>query len=240
MEKQEYAKMHALEETYWWFVAKRRILDATAKPYVKKHTELLDVGCGTGVILQHFKSQGIAVTGVDFSKEALKYCRKRGLTSVKQVNLEKQLPKMKQFDIIIAADVVEHLNDDVGALKRLKGLLKKDGVLIVSVPAYQWMWSAHDEALHHKRRYTATRLKAAMQKAGYKIERLTYTNMFTFFPAAAVRLFKKAIGSKGSTDQAGSSKLANKFLLTVYRVEMGLMRITPLPFGLSVLCVAKK
>src|SRR3989344_1327210 len=106
MEKQEYAKMHALEETYWWFVAKRRILAATAKPYLKKHTELLDVGCGTGVILQHFKNQGISVTGIDFSKEALKYCRKRGLTSVRQVNLEKPLPKMKQFDIIIAADVV--------------------------------------------------------------------------------------------------------------------------------------
>jgi 2-polyprenyl-3-methyl-5-hydroxy-6-metoxy-1,4-benzoquinol methylase len=240
MEKAEYAKMHALEETYWWFVAKRRILSAVSKPYLKKRTELLDVGCGTGVVLQHFKSQGISVTGIDFSKEALKFCRKRGLTSLKQVNLEKKLPKMQQFDIIIAADVIEHLNDDLGALKRIKGLLKKDGVLIVSVPAYQWMWSSHDVALHHKRRYTAKRLRIAMTKAGYKIERLTYTNMFTFFPAAAVRLFKKAVGSEGSTDTAGSSKAANRLLLAVYRVELGLMKIMPLPFGLSVLCVAKK
>lgn len=240
MEKGEYAKMHALEENYWWFVAKRRILAATAKPYLTKRTQLLDVGCGTGVILQHFKAKGIAVTGIDFSKEALRFCRKRGLKDVRQVDLEKPLPKMGRFDIIIAADVIEHLNDDLGALKRIHGLLKQDGVLIVSVPAYQWMWSSHDVALHHKRRYTAKRLRAVMRKAGYKVERLTYTNTFTFFPAAAVRLFKKALGGKGKTDTAGSSKLANKLLLAIYRVETGLMKVMPLPFGLSVLCVARK
>ena len=98
--------------------------------------------------------------------------------------------------------------------------------------------SNHDNIIHVA--VGSLLVAGAVARAGYKIEKITYTNMFTFFPTAAVRLFKKAMGSKGSTDQAGSSKLANKVLLAVYRFEMGLMRITSLPFGVSVLCVAKK
>lgn len=242
MEHDEYRKMYELEDGHWWYIAKRRITLAMARPHLHKKARVLDVGCGTGVIMDAFAKEAGFVEGIDFSKEALKFCRKRGLKKVFVADLEKPLPKrLGTYDVIVATDIVEHLRNDVGALKRLQALLKPDGVIIVSVPAYQWMWSAHDVALHHYRRYTLPRLRQVMKKAGYEPLRLTYTNFFIFPITAIIRLVKRFLGADSGTDDGiVRFGVIAKILLGMYRVEEFLLRFIRLPFGVSVLCVARK
>jgi SAM-dependent methyltransferase len=182
-------------------------------------------------------------TGFDFSNEAIRFCKKRGLSSIHKVNLERPLPKnvsKKRYDVIIAADIVEHLDDDAGVLRRLKPLLKKDGIIIISVPAYQWLWSNHDVSLHHKRRYTRRLLKRTVMSAGLVPRRLSYTNIFLFPAAASVRVIKRLLGNDTGTDSGNLLSPLNKVMIWGYSIERALFRVMSLPFGLSVVCIARR
>ena len=126
---------------------------------------MLDAGCGTGRNLIEFGGLGEA-EGVDFSADAVEFCRRRGIERVQQAVLE-QLPfDDGRFDVVIATDVIEHLDDDRRALAELRRVTAPGGRLVVTVPAYTWLWSRHDESMHHRRRYTAGRLSAADERRG--------------------------------------------------------------------------
>jgi len=143
------------------------------------------------------------------------------------------------FDAVCCFDVIEHVDQDREAVKALTGLIKPGGYLVATVPAYQWMWSHHDELHHHKRRYTLGQMKRLFADAGLKIERASYFNALLFPLAAAVRVTKNLLGVR-TEDDAMPSPAVNRILQGLFASEAGWLRRGSLPFGLSIVIIGKK
>jgi len=177
--------MFQWEGDYWWFVARRRLARALLQAHLPEVSgRMLDAGCGTGALLSELHAQGVAV-GVDVEREALRLTRQRGALTVVQARLEALPFASACFQVAFALDVLEHLPDERPALRELHRVLQAGGYLIVSVPAYSWLWSKHDVALAHYRRYTARMLQARLCEAGFQVRRLSYA-LGALLPAIAL------------------------------------------------------
>lgn len=136
-------------------------------------------------------------------------------------------------------DVLEHIDDDAGALAALHDLLRPRGRLLITVPAYQWLWSGHDVVAHHRRRYTARQLRSRLAEAGFAVSYLSYFNTFLFPLIATKRLLSRISGWEGGSDmEAGTSPVASRVLRTVFGAERHLLRWFRLPFGVSIVVLA--
>jgi ubiquinone/menaquinone biosynthesis C-methylase UbiE len=240
MEEQEYVKMGKLEKTHWYFVAKRKFLDVVLNAYASQKAKILDVGCGTGAVMEHLLENNNEVCGVDMNDVALEFCRQKGLDVKK--GLADNMPFQDDyFDIVLALDVLEHLDHPEAAVVEVKRILKKGGLFIVTVPAHQWLWSYHDESLHHKKRYNKKDL-SALFVSGFEIEKISWINFFILFPAIILRLLKRfAKSSSSGSDVKNSPAIFSIIISFVYFIELRLFKIFGgLPAGLSVLAVVKK
>ena len=169
MQKKLIVEMFEQEKTYWWHRAKRyTVQNILAAASHSRQLMLLDIGCGTGQLMEELKKFG-TVYGVDISRDALSFCKKRGLTNLSQATLGKtKLPfKDKTFDAVFCLDVLEHIDEWEKSLLELKRVLKPQGFLIVTVPAYQFFFSYWDKMLGHKRRYTKQLLIQQTAQAGF-------------------------------------------------------------------------
>ncbi|RYG60066.1 class I SAM-dependent methyltransferase, partial [bacterium] len=194
MNPEEYERMHALETDYWWFVGRRRIVQSllghTVPRLPSPELRLVDIGCGTGANLPMLRESVGAkgsVVGVDFSPLALRFARQQ-LHDLSDLGLSQgdamQLPLRDGCaDCVTMLDVLEHIPDDGQALNEVARVLKPGGALILTVPAYGHLWSAHDEALHHFRRYEKYQLKARLREAGLRVDKLSFA--MSLLPPAA-------------------------------------------------------
>jgi SAM-dependent methyltransferase len=243
MEHQEYSTMFELENDYWWFVARRALVEEIVKSETSrcKSPKIFDVGCGTGANLAAFSQYGKSF-GIDMATEAIKFCRSRGLTNLVISKVESLAYLSESFDVITALDVLEHIDDDIVAMKELYRVCKEGGTLLVTVPAYGFLWSEHDEALHHRRRYAAYELRNKLTLAGFEVERCTYFITFFFFPILLIRvlqgIFKNSTHPK--TSHIELPKVINQLLIVILAFEQWLLRFINLPFGVSIVCVARK
>lgn len=258
MMQDEYRVMYEVEDSFWWYVGMRRNLLALLQRHWDWQTNpspaILDAGCGTGGILQKLTTNfgGLLDTdtavGVDISDQAIKFCRVRGLTGrVTQGSLTDLPFAREQFDIVTSFDVVCHMPSDQPAFAEISRVLKRGGIFITNLPAYQFLYSEHDVAVRIKRRYTKKLLASRLNEVGLKVERLTYVNTVLFPPAAVIRLIKNARGH-GSNPALAHSDLTpppapiNKLLTGMMGLEalvLGSSRLN-LPFGLSVMAVGRK
>jgi SAM-dependent methyltransferase len=194
MNSEEYGRMHELETHYWWFVGRRVIVDGLlrevavcrAASHAAMPLRLLDIGCGTGANLPMLRAAAGTdgrVVGMDFSALALDFARTHldepNSDAASPVNLLQgdalRLPfPDAAFDIVTMLDVLEHLEDDAGALREVRRVLRPGGAYVWSVPAYQHLWSAHDEALHHFRRYERRCLAQLLRRSGFRVHRLSF------------------------------------------------------------------
>ncbi|MEW6735296.1 MAG: class I SAM-dependent methyltransferase [Acidobacteriota bacterium] len=235
--------MYTLENYYWWFVARRSLISEIVRKEVVAHGRgrIVDVGCGTGANLAAISHYGIGF-GVDIAPEAISLCRARGLNELTISRLERLTYRSESFDIITALDVLEHINDDLQAMGELYRICKPGGVLIVTVPAYGFLWSEHDEALHHRRRYTAYELRNKLMLAGFEIERCSYFITTLFFPILCIRIvqgiFKRSTHPKTSHIQLPA--ILNQLLIWLLAFEKWLFHYINLPFGVSIVCTARK
>jgi SAM-dependent methyltransferase len=229
------------EESHWWFAARSEIVREIIERYgnLKPGDTILDIGCGTGAILKKLSTK-YKVVGIDMSPLAVEYSKKRGLTDVFQMPVQ-QFPRDRyNVKAAILLDVIEHIDDDLEVLKAAREIVGPDGRVIVTVPAYMWMWSAHDVVHHHKRRYNAESLKAVLDRAGLEPIKLTYYNTL-LFPLAAV----KKLMDRGKDPAAASeaveepSPLVNSVFKTVFAAEKHIIPNVNLPFGVSLLAVAR-
>jgi trans-aconitate methyltransferase len=240
MEEYLYQQFYEIENTHWWFTARRSILTT----YLRRHVDttqrwkLLDVGCGTGAILAD-ASRFFDAHGMDASPHAIELCRKRGLSKLFVGNLN-EYPGTETFDIITLFDVIEHIDDDLGVLKQAYSRLNSTGHVLVTVPAYQWLWSAHDEVNHHKRRYTRAQLRRVLTHAGFQIDHCTYFNTLLFPAALLRRLFAQATHARQADDFLIPPGPVNTLLRGIFRLERHVVPVATLPFGLSLLCWATK
>lgn len=269
MNPEEYARMHALETDYWWFAGRREIIGSllrTAKSSVLRREsnscDLLDIGCGTGANLPLLRGQVGAtgyVTGVDFSPLALRFAGEQLSNHAQNAELPAvtlsqadalRLPfRDASFDVVTMLDVLEHLSDDKQALCEVRRVLRPGGVFVWSVPAYQKLWSAHDEALHHFRRYEMRGLQRLLRQNGFEVRLISFA-MSLMPPVAWLwrRLIlpfrpKRPRQAKRHSEGAVLPPVPlplNRALVAYLKSEGRLISHRPLRFGTSLVGIARK
>ena len=229
-----------LEERHWWFVGRRRIVLGTLERYLPpgKHLDVLDAGCGGGATLESLDRYGNA-TGLELEEEAVDYARGRG-RNVTQGSIVTLPFEDESFDLTLALDVIEHVPDDLAALRELYRALRPGGSLLVTVPALRLLWSAHDEANGHYRRYTVDGLRRQVESAGFEVATVTYFNTLLFPVVLAVRMLGRLRPKRAASDVSEVSNPANDVLAGVFSLEKHLVGRLRLPVGVSALCFARK
>jgi len=237
MDKAELAQMEKQEQNYWWHIGRRQILrDFLNRRLAGRDHKILDIGCGTGINFTWLKDFG-QVTGSDTSSVALDYCRAHG--AYHQL-FQGDVPP-GQFQLITAFDVLEHIEDDRAALTAWHRALSPDGHLLLTVPANPLLFSAHDRALHHFRRYTSLGLRRKLTQAGFRVEFISPFFFFTFPVVAIVRLLHKSARPKTTYEQVSTQTGTSSMLIGLSRVESAIISAgLGWPWGSSLLAYAVK
>ncbi len=240
MERAVYLRMADQEDEHWWFDGRRRILERLIGRYLPETpaARLLEIGCGTGGNLALLRRFG-AVEAVEFDAQARAVAERKSGISVGFCALPDRLEAAdRSFDLVVLLDVLEHVADDVGALRTAKPKLARGGRILITVPALPWLWSAHDEAHHHFRRYTEASLRRSVAAAGLSVVAAGYFNTLLFPLVAVTRLAKKALGSRESDDHM-PGRAVNRLLARVFGLERNLVSRVKLPIGSSLFLVAE-
>jgi SAM-dependent methyltransferase len=243
MDKDFESIYHSAEDHNWWFRARQDLLYRflKVKGYAPE-TRILDIGCGGGGLLSYLKERGFTkASGIDISPEAIQHCSSRGLQYVYLDDAQEvHTQKAGSYDIIIASDVLEHLERPTDALRRWRELLSDTGVLIVLVPAFKLLWSERDVLNHHITRYTKRELMSLARQVSLRPSMYSYWNFFMFIPYALVLRIKqhtpRKIVALNDTDT-----MLNKLLKKIMTVENTLILSgLHLPFGVSFIGIFKK
>jgi 2-polyprenyl-3-methyl-5-hydroxy-6-metoxy-1,4-benzoquinol methylase len=242
--RKNYEKIyHDVETNHWWFKSRRNYLMDLLKN-ASKDSKILDIGCSSGIFLKDLEKLGFNpnnLFGIDISKKAISNCKKSGLQNTFVMDAQ-EINLKEQFDIIIASDCLEHLQEDEKALQNWKTLLKPNGTMYVFVPAFTSLWSYHDTINQHFRRYTKNQLKRKLEKQGLKIQKASYWNFLLFLPVYSFRrisgLFKNK--NSGDSDIQMSNGFINNSLLNLMNLENKLLKHLNFPFGISVFCIVTK
>jgi SAM-dependent methyltransferase len=232
--------MHELEDTYWWFVARRHLAVSLVRAY-SKPSLALDLGCGTGAATRAL-AEVCPTVGADMSAQALAYSHGRGLPRLALADGQRLPFANESFDLVMGLDVFEHIPDDEAAFRECFRVLRPGGALVLSVPAFRSLWGPHDVALHHCRRYRRRDVAQRLQKAGFEVQRCGYS-IFLLFPLVLVsRLLEKLRLGPAHASLPKVPGWLNAALIRLQRMEASLIvrRGWDLPWGSSVVAVARK
>jgi ubiquinone/menaquinone biosynthesis C-methylase UbiE len=241
MKLHEYKRNYELEQTYWWFVGVRAMVKNLLSLTMADRSlgKVLDIGCGTGALLDQLQPSSTELWGLDVSPEALKYCSLRGHANLVLADAANTPFRSASFDVVTAIGLIEHLEHDLPFLMETKRLLKPDGVLILLTSSFPYLWSVHDTANEHKRRYYLRRLKQKMNEVGFEAIRFSHLNFFLFPIIAPMLLLHRQIyGVK----PAHSERILptppwtlNAILTWLLLLEAKLMRWISFPWGISMI-----
>ena len=242
MERDFYNTYFEVEKSHWWFRVRRNIIFWIFSKYkIRKDAKVLDYGCGSGFLVGEFQEKGFDAFGVDIFKEAIEFGSGRRINNLSQESGVKVNFSDSYFDVILAMDVIEHIEDDKSAIKEIERLLKPGGYLIITVPAYQWMWGVQDEVAHHFRRYNVSSLLKIVDSSSFSVLKKSYFNTFLFFPIVAVRFVSKLFKIKErESDFDINGKLANFLFYLIFNLESKFLKFIDFPFGVSILIVLGK
>ena len=239
MERVVYQQMAELDDRHWWYRARREIIAELIRREAKlpKEAQILEIGCGTGHNLAMLSGFG-HVDGLELDDEARALSEKRLGRKV----LRSPLPELAgvadaHYDLVGAFDVIEHIEDDQAALASIARKLKPGGKFVMTVPAHQWMWTAHDVVNHHKRRYSKSSLRALIDGSPMRLEKIGYFNSLLFPLAVAERVASKLRGKDSASVKLPPAPL-NLAMEKVFAAERYLAGRLPLPPGLSLFAIA--
>jgi SAM-dependent methyltransferase len=239
LQYRELAEMYENEVDHWWFAGKRLLFKRMlADRIAAGDLDILDIGCGTGASAVEFGTAGRVIAS-DRSPDALEFVRTRGLSDVVAANAAEPPFADESFDLVLAFDIIEHVEDDLGMLQGLGRVLKPGGAIAIHVPAWPVLWSDHDEILEHKRRYTRDSLSELVDNAGLRFERLSWSSMTILPVAFAMRGLRRFMPKKNTAeaDMFSLPPLLNAAAFSVYRAEAAMAARFNLPFGLSLAAV---
>lgn len=236
-----YSTYFDLEENHWWFRGRRRIIEAVLKTiFPRRVAYACDIGCGAGENLPLLAEVAHDVCGLEMSHAAAARARRNYPAFSITEGIFPDVIPAGTFDLVTLFDVLEHIEDDGAALASIRERLAPGGLLMLTVPAHPFLWSAHDDIVHHKRRYTKHTLNAALRAAGFAPIRVTYFNALLFIPTVLFRLLKRGLSRTPSSDLFAFPKPVNAALTAVFGAERFVLRYADIPFGVSLLAVARK
>jgi SAM-dependent methyltransferase len=239
MEATAYLDMAEVQDSHWWYVARRKILATLiSRLRLPRHAKILEAGCGPGGNLTMLDKFG-AVCALEPYAPAADIARSRGNWQIKSGSLPSGIAYEGPFDLIAAFDVIEHVEQDIEALVALRTRLGHNGCLLMTVPACPWLWSAHDEHNHHFRRYTRAHLVHCLRSAGYEIDRVSYFNSLLFPLIAGVRLLQKALNVKTRAEEVTPGPVVNHLLAMIFSAEKYLLSVMNMPIGVSLFAIAR-
>jgi SAM-dependent methyltransferase len=243
MRRRDFQELYNLEEIYWWFVGRRKLVRQLVARHVRDAQALvLDAGCGTGGTMKELAA-ACDICGCDASPHALAFCRQRGFANVAAGDVVALPYADHTFRAVISCDVLEHLPDDRAGLREMVRVLQPGGVIIATVPAHRFLWSEHDEALAHRRRYSARELRRNLEEAGLVVVKLSPVVVAAFAPILAFRLAQRLrpkLPDEPRTDLRVLPPWLNNLLIGALRLENWLLRFINLPVGTSLVVVARK
>jgi SAM-dependent methyltransferase len=240
MDRDYERQTHQAEDRHWWYRGRRHVLDRLIGGLaLPAPARVLDAGCGSGRNMVELARLG-PVTGVELSHTSVELARARGVGEVVEGSVLDMPFADDSFDLAVSLDVIEHLDDDLGALRELRRTVAPGGTLLVTVPAYQWLWSGHDEINHHRRRYTRRSLQTVAERAGWRQARTTYFNSL-LLPVAIVLRVLDRVNTKtteSSLDLWVPPEPANSLLERPLDLEAAVIAHGGrIPAGLSLLAV---
>lgn len=245
MDLEEYAIMYYAEDRHWWYRGMARIIRAVLGRWYRPGAGLrvLDAGCGTGGAMTSYLRDYGEVVGFDLAGEALRFCRLRGATGLAQASVIHIPFPDNCFDLVVSFDVLceREVESDQAALREFSRVLAPGGRVLLRLPAYSWLRGRHDVAVHIERRYTRGEVARRLREAGFRVEHISYANMF-LFPFALVKRTLERLRSRwdGPSDLAVDPGPLNPLLEAILSAEAPLVRCLGLPFGLSLIAVGFK
>lgn len=245
-----YSVMYDVEDHHWWFVGRRAIVfeqirkalrddGKTVGTFDGHERQILDIGCGTGATMDHLRAFG-EVQGIDLSELPLSFTRQRGHKHILCASATELPFADESFDLITALDVIEHLDDDVKGLSEICRVLRPGAPVVLFVPAFQVLWGPNDDQSGHKRRYRIAGLQSAVEAAGLQIDMMSYANMAMFAPIWLGRRLLRWLRRAEMAENRLNHPLLNGFLSRMFALEAGWLKNRRLPFGVSIVCLARK
>lgn len=251
MDERLYDQLADVGDVHWWFEGRRQIVEAVLRDALGSPPpdadapprRILELGCGTGAMLGMLTRFG-TVSALEMYPDAVEFCRSKYAddVDVQLGSIPDDVPCDGDLDLVAAFDVIEHLEDDAGALRSMRAALRPGGLLVLTVPAFPFLWGRQDVLSHHYRRYRLRQLRGALLSGGFEIERTTYFNTWLFPAAAAVRVSRRLFGrhADAGSDLDTSSPRADRVLTRVFASERHVLRRRSLPVGVSLLALARR
>ncbi|HZJ71595.1 MAG TPA: class I SAM-dependent methyltransferase [Planctomycetota bacterium] len=261
MNTAEFDRMFAIEETHWWYRGRRELVRTALERHApaRRPLQVLDVACATGMSFRFLSDIG-QIRGIDISDETIRYCAMRGIDRIVKADAMALPFAAGSYDVVLALDAFEHFDDDLAAMRETWRVLRPGGVLVATVPAFMSLWSPHDDAYHHKRRYRRPQFRERLERAGFAVERVSYTTMTLFVPVFLLRRWRRlreggANGAAAPSARPHGGKeevsMVSDFAVPFPRpvellasaitsAEIALERRIDLPFGVSLLAVMRK
>jgi len=237
-------KYHDLERDHWWFRSRRKYILDLLRDF-PRDSRILDIGSSSGLLMMDLIDMGFEkenIYGIDISETAIENCKLNGLDNCFVMDAQ-NITIPEKFDVLIASDCLEHLEDDKKALHNWNDLLKDNGYLLVFVPAFMSLWSNHDVVNMHFHRYTKKELKDKILQEKFEIKKASYWNFSLFTPVYLFRMINKS-RKQDPSDSDGDLKMPggfiNSILTGLVTIENKLLRIFNFPVGVSTFCIAKK
>ena len=243
MHPDAYLEMADTEARHWWFTGRRAVLASLIGKFeLPTNARILEIGAGTGGNLPMLSTFGtVSALEMDDTARAIAIEKTDGRVDIRPGFCPTNIPFAgEKFDLICLFDVLEHIEDDVGTLVAVKNLIAERGHVLITVPAHRWLWSAHDEFLHHKRRYTAFELRTKVATAALKLERMSYYNTLLFPLAAVVRLKERLVKGSPAQGRGVPPEPINRLFAQVLSAERFALGKFNLPYGVSLLAVLRK
>ena len=242
MEIATYATETEVEATHWWFIGRRRLfareIDKTGLP---RSSRVLDVETSTRANLRLLRDLGFhTVDGLDFSNEAIRYCREKGLGLVRYGDVCSMPFADESFDLLLATDIIEHVDDDAKALGEIARVLRPGGKALITVPAFPIIWGLQDRIAQHRRRYRMCQLVNRVACAGFAIDVCYYFNFLLFLPIWMGRRLIDIFRPEIQNEAQINSPLINRVMLAIFSTDIAMAPILRVPFGVSILLVATK
>jgi len=245
LDPKEFAIQYDIEETHWWFKARRRLVRRFAEQVraeLGRPLRILDVACATAMSFRFLSDLG-TIRGLDISTETIHFAKQRGIDRIVRGDAQSMPFAEGSFDLVLALDAFEHFPDDTGSMAEVRRVLGSEGALICTVPAFMSLWSPHDDAFHHLRRYTKSELKRKLSEQELRIERLSYYSMFLTPPLWVFRKMRAMLGrgKEATSDFTVPIPRPVEWALGgLMSVEAAMLKAVDLPLGASLIGLSRK